>query len=373
MADKADAILAEETVGLLHGQVSVISNTDKSETSGDVSGENRYSDDVTVDEKKVDCEMPTDSFFLFIPTDWISSKGSLPVNGPVEIYFLLLNSMVGSGVLAQPYCFSNSGIALTIMLYFIIGYITWLGNDLIIISGEKSRIYDYAQLAEFYMGSWGTYVVDISILFGNYGGLVSYVITIGQLSSNVAEVVLPVNLYTSPGFLCGVIVTIFVTPTCMIRHYGHIEWAAKVTVFLVIASALFVCVMGPFQPTYFAKEPSVDRHLIWFSANNLFNTCGTITFAYSYTINLFPAYESLVPKVISVLQAVNFYTVVTGTIVCIIMGISGYLAFGSHTNANILTNFTGVHLYSFVNIFKMLIVVHLTLYIPNDFIVMRYY
>ena len=40
-----------------------------------------------------------------IPYSWISNTGTSPSNSKFEVYILLLSSMIGSGILAQPYCF----------------------------------------------------------------------------------------------------------------------------------------------------------------------------------------------------------------------------------------------------------------------------
>ncbi|CAM9849692.1 unnamed protein product, partial [Phaeothamnion confervicola] len=48
--------------------------------------------------------------------------------------------------------------------------------------------------------------------------------------------------------------------------------------------------------------------------------------------------------------------------------LAGYLAFRDDTDGDILDNFSG----NFVGLFKVLVVVHLCFYIPNEFVVMRH-
>jgi hypothetical protein len=50
------------------------------------------------------------------------------------------------------------------------------------------------------------------------------------------------------------------------------------------------------------------------------------------------------------------------------MGISGYLIFGDTTNEIILSNFTG----HYADFFKIQLIIHLILYTPLDFVILRY-
>ena len=53
---------------------------------------------------------------------------------------------------------------------------------------------------------------------------------------------------------------------------------------------------------------------------------------------------------------------------CVSMGIAGYLSFRSNTQGEILENFTT----SFGDPFDIMLVLHIILYIPVDFVILRY-
>ena len=50
------------------------------------------------------------------------------------------------------------------------------------------------------------------------------------------------------------------------------------------------------------------------------------------------------------------------------MGLAGYLSFRGDTDGEILENFSGPYIVPF----NILLIVHITLYIPVDFVIMRY-
>ena len=57
-----------------------------------------------------------------------------------------------------------------------------------------------------------------------------------------------------------------------------------------------------------------------------------------------------------------------GAVMCVAMGLAGYLSFGDQTQGMILDNFPQ-HGFDF---FKVMVVTHLILYIPVNFVIMRY-
>ncbi|CAN0439653.1 unnamed protein product, partial [Laminaria digitata] len=61
-------------------------------------------------------------------------------------------------------------------------------------------------------------------------------------------------------------------------------------------------------------------------------------------------------------RAVAGASVLTGAVVCYCTGIAGYLAFRSATAGDILDNFSG----PVAAFFKILVVLHLIMYIPGD-------
>ena len=61
----------------------------------------------------------------------------------------------------------------------------------------------------------------------------------------------------------------------------------------------------------------------------------------------------------------------SGVILCILMGVGGYLAFMDATSDNIIYDFKSEEFWSLATIFKLLIVVHMCVYMPIDFSLMK--
>ena len=66
-------------------------------------------------------------YFLFcVPISWVSSKNTNMKNSATATVILLLNSMIGSGILVQAYVFREAGIVVTIVEYAFVGTMTYV-------------------------------------------------------------------------------------------------------------------------------------------------------------------------------------------------------------------------------------------------------
>jgi hypothetical protein len=64
---------------------------------------------------------------------------------------------------------------------------------------------------------------------------------------------------------------------------------------------------------------------------------------------------------------VAFISIISGYCAIFVMGISGYLIFGDTTDEIILSNFSG----HYADFFKLQLIMHLILYTPLDFVILR--
>ena len=110
--------------------------------------------------------------------------------------------------------------------------------------------------------------------------------------------------------------------------------------------------------------------LVLFDVVGMLGSAGSIVFALSCAPANFQAYISTEKKSQNVVAWtwVTGGAVILGAIMCMIMGICGYLSFRDNTDGEILNNFPQRGF----DFFKVMIVAHLILYIPVNFIIMRY-
>jgi sodium-coupled neutral amino acid transporter 11 len=107
-----------------------------------------------------------------------------------------------------------------------------------------------------------------------------------------------------------------------------------------------------------------------FSGAGMLASLGSIVFSLDCASSNFQAFISTEEssQTFPVWRSVTRNAVISGACMCMLMGLVGYLSFGSDTQGEILDNFpqTGF------DIFKVMVIMHLILYIPSNFVIMRY-
>ena len=309
----------------------------------------------------------SEGYFLFcVPKAWVSSKNSHAKNSSLATIVLLLNSMIGSGILVQAYVFREAGIVNTIVEYALVGTMTFVGVDLLIRCADQTQIFEYSELCTAAFGASGETVLDVSVVTGALGALLSYIVIIGSLSENIIMLhdVAPA-WYTSATFWSFVLVTLFVVPTCCIRNYGHLAFISYISISAITGTILLVLFGGP-------ANAAAHRHeeLNMSNMEGSLETIGSVVFAFNYASAVFHSYMGMrrSERTVEKFSRVAVWTTSLGVCMCFLLGLVGYLCFRSDVDADILENFSS----GAGTFFKVVVIVHLILYIPGDFLIMRY-
>lgn len=107
-----------------------------------------------------------------------------------------------------------------------------------------------------------------------------------------------------------------------------------------------------------------------FDINGTLRSLGSIVFSLAFAQANFQAYTTTEENSRSSKSWMNItgVAVILGTLMCMCMGMVGYLSFRGSTEDEILDNFSG----DSFDIFKVMVVLHLIFYIPTNFVIMRY-
>ncbi len=303
-----------------------------------------------------------------LPIEWIV----LPPEGEeVKIYntdlstmFLILNTMIGSGILVQPYVFQQSGIVAAIFEYSIICSMIYLGSELIIKCGEEAKIHDYSSLVGTVLGGYWNTIVDVSIVLNGAGALLSYVIIIGSLFSSIVSSGGCNEWYCNEGFLTVLPIVTCTVPLCLIRRFGHLAYISYASIFVIGSVVLLVIIGGPVRREEYVDD---DAHINTGNFYGCISTIGDVVFALGYITAIFHTYHAHENKNVHAYTALTLKTTVVGALMCFFTGLAGYLSFRDNTDTNILENFPG----DLGAVFKLAVIIHLLLYIPGDFVILR--
>lgn len=306
--------------------------------------------------------------WIFLPDD--EDETVVIQNSHLATVFLLLNTMIGSGIVVQPYVFSQAGVVVTLWAYLIIGVMIYFGVDMLIRAAEKVGIYHYSEVAEKVLGPYGRVVVDLSIVINNAGALLSYILIVGSLAAQVIDTIVygtcsTSHWYCHPAFLTVFPIVFFTVPLCLIRSFGHLAIISYVSIAVIAAIVLLVVVGGPVERVYY--EHNSHNQVVLGSFYGMMSTIGDIVFAMGYITAIFHAFHGMKNKSIYHFTKAAMQTTGCGVLMCLLTGLVGYLSFLDETDTNIVSNFSG----PVGAVFQTALIVHLVLYIPGDFVIMR--
>eukprot|EP01037_Dinobryon_pediforme_P045507 gene45507-58067_t len=130
--------------------------------------------------------------------------------------------MIGSGILNQPYVFSQSGIVGGFLGFFCASIGTWLGLLCLTAAGVEANVLEYSGLAKFAFQENGERLVDVAIIVLTFGAQLGYILVVGTTLSSLLSSWGCESVICDYFFTTIVSVALFVMPVCMFRHFGHL-------------------------------------------------------------------------------------------------------------------------------------------------------
>jgi sodium-coupled neutral amino acid transporter 11 len=108
------------------------------------------------------------------------APGAPSKNNVFTTCLLFVSSMLGSGILNQPYVFKESGIIGAIGGMVVSIWLTWCSLNLLSEAGKKAGTKDFSGLAMSLYGLAGEQFVDWSILLSGSGSQFGYSLIVGR-------------------------------------------------------------------------------------------------------------------------------------------------------------------------------------------------
>lgn len=301
-----------------------------------------------------------------------SSDGSFIVkNSMTSVVCLMLNSMIGSGILVQCYVFKEAGIMNTLLEYIVVGTMLFFGVYILVKSASETHTFDYSLLCDIGLGSsYGGIIFNWAIIVENSGCILSCILMSGAMMRKVLLQVAGAvedesKYYSSEGALSAIAMVVFVIPFCLLKRVGELQWLSYYRLVVISSTILFIIFSSMLGNKYTSDQPSNSLNMS--NAAGSLYTFGDVVFALGFTSTAFHAFMSCEKRTVGNFSKAVVITSVIGNCVCFFTGLCGYLIFRSETQTNILQNMDG----STACIFQAAVTIYLLLYLPAEFIVMR--
>ncbi|KAK3819173.1 MAG: transmembrane amino acid transporter protein-domain-containing protein [Linnemannia elongata] len=256
--------------------------------------------------------------------------------------YYLSNYSLGNHI-GLPFAFQEAGLGMGIILLCALTWIVDWTVGLLVHSGKLSGRTTYQDLLEFCFGKTGLIMISIFQFIFAFGAMCAYTVIVGDTLPHVLQALIPgIEDWPVLGFLARrSFVIIFCTvlisfPLSLYRDISKLAKTSAVAMVALVVIIIAVVIEGPRAPMELRGDPDA----VWsFARPELFQSIGVISFAFVCHHNSFLIFGSLQKPTMNRVKLVTHMSMMVSLLACLILALSGYLAFSDKTQGNILNNF----------------------------------
>lgn len=251
--------------------------------------------------------------------------------------FNFVNSIVGAGIIGMPIAIKESGFFMGIILLVSIAWLVSRSTILLIDCGIQTKRIDLEQLCEHVLGPKGFYAATLCMFLYAFGAMIAYVVIIGD-TVPVAFDFFFGGESTSKAVTMVLSAVFIILPLCLMRDMSSLASTSMLSITADFLLIIFICIRGPTAARN--QETEFESSDVNFAAYTIFEGIGIFSFAFVCQHSSFIVYRSMKePNLHNWSKVANSSLVVAG-VMCLTLGLSGYLSFGSYTEGDILNNFS---------------------------------
>ncbi|CAI4403083.1 CQS_1a_G0012760.mRNA.1.CDS.1 [Saccharomyces cerevisiae] len=284
----------------------------------------------------------------------------------------LANSILGAGIITQPFAIKNAGILGGLLSYVALGFIVDWTLRLIVINLTLAGKRTYQGTVEHVMGKKG----KLLILFTNglfaFGGCIGYCIIIGDTIPHVLRAIFSqndgnVHFWLRRNVIIVMVTTFISFPLSMKRNIEALSKASFLAVISMIIIVLTVVIRGPMLP-YDWKGHSLKLSDFFMKAT-IFRSLSVISFALVCHHNTSFIFFSMRNRSVAKFTRLTHISIIISVICCALMGYSGFTVFKEKTKGNVLNSFPGTD--TAINIARLCFGFNMLTTFPMEIFVLR--
>ncbi|KAK0634997.1 transmembrane amino acid transporter protein-domain-containing protein [Bombardia bombarda] len=275
---------------------------------------------------------------------WAATERARPKSGLRMAFMNMANSIIGAGIIGQPYAFRQAGLLAGIVLLVALTVVVDWTIRLIVVNSKLSGANSFQGTVEHCFGRPGLVAISLAQWMFAFGGMVAFGVIVGDSIPHVLVAVWP-GLREMPvlGLLAerrAVIVVFTLGISYPLALYRDIAKLAKASTMALISMAVIivtVVVQGVLAPS--EDRGSLNDWNLLVINDGIFQAIGVISFAFVCHHNSLLIYGSLKTPTIDRFTRVTHYSTGVSMLACLVMALVGFLTFGDKTLGNVLNNF----------------------------------
>ncbi|KAL8366017.1 hypothetical protein RB595_004684 [Gaeumannomyces hyphopodioides] len=255
----------------------------------------------------------------------------------------MANSIIGAGIIGQPYAFKQAGLLAGVVLLVVLTVVVDWTICLIVINSKLSGANSFQGTVERCFGRTGLVAISLAQWAFAFGGMVAFGVIVGDSIPHVMLAIWP-NLPEYPvlGVLADrrVVIVIFTMgisyPLTLYRDISKLARASTLALVSMAVIVVTVVVQGALAPPEF--RGSFTTPLLTVNSG-ISQAIGVISFAFVCHHNSLLIYGSLKTPTIDRFSRVTHYSTGISMLACLVLALAGFLTFGDRTLGNVLNNF----------------------------------
>ncbi|OTB04141.1 hypothetical protein M426DRAFT_59079 [Hypoxylon sp. CI-4A] len=275
--------------------------------------------------------------------EWAERERTRPKSGMRSAFMNMANSIIGAGIIGQPYAFKDAGLLAGILLLVGLTVVVDWTIRLIVINSKLSGASSFQGTVEHCFGRTGLVAISIAQWAFAFGGMVAFGIIVGDSIPQVMRTVWP-GLADMPVLWIladrRAVIVIFVLgisyPLTLYRDIAKLAKASTLALISMVVILVTVVVQSVLTPA--ERRGSFSTPLLTIN-EGIFQAVGVISFAFVCQHNSLLIYGSLKTPTIDRFAKVTHYSTGISMLACMVMALAGFLTFGDKTLGNVLNNF----------------------------------
>lgn len=279
----------------------------------------------------------------------------------------MANSILGSGVIGQPYAMKNCGLVGGLIATLLLSILVDWTIRLIVINLKLTSKTTYQDSVEVALGKWGKILILAANGLFAFGGCIGFCIIIGDTIPHVLSAFFPNHSGLFHRNIIIVLVTVFISyPLSLNRDISKLSKTSMLALFGLLAIVVIIIIKAPMAPSEYKGTFSAGELII---TPRIFQGISVISFALVCHHNTSFIYFSLKNPSLKRFGQLAHVSLILSCIVCLTAGYSGFLNFKNMTYGNVLNNFPSDD--NVINFARFLFGINMLTTFPLEIFVLR--
>ena len=293
----------------------------------------------------------------------------------------MANSIIGAGIIGQPYAVRQSGLVGGILLLISLTFVIDWTIRLMVVNAKMSGTDTFQATVSKCFGKFGLITISVAQGAFAFGGSMAFCVIIGDTIPHVINAIFP-SLQNTPVISVLVkrnsIIIIFTTfisyPLALNRDISKLAKASALALVSMLIIVLTVVIRGPALNT--DLKGSFNLPLLTVNSG-IFQGISVISFAFVCHHNSLLIYDSLKKPTMDRFKTVTHWSTGVSMCACLLMGVGGFVVFKDKTRGNVLNNFppndTMANIARFCFGFNMLTTLPLEIFVCREVLLNYFY